>query len=114
MAIIAELNNPQLRKAKKAKKARARKAKSKGFGRKPFHRWKNTTFRAQFKAENPDAKPTEVNKAAGEAWKEVSDERKAELKAELKADVIDEHVKHSKEEIDEISERIKAFVDYKG
>jgi len=28
--------------------------------------------------------------------------------------VIDEHVKHSKEEIDVISERIKAFVDYKG
>jgi len=72
----------------------------------PYFRWMNNTFRAQFKAENPDAKPTEVGKAAGEAWKEVSDELRAELKAEYDAEVVKYEEAHP-----EIAEAKKAKVE---
>ena len=52
----------------------------------PYFRWMNGTFRAQFKASHPDAKPTEVGKAAGEAWKLVDAETKAALQAEYEAE----------------------------
>ena len=75
-----------------------------------YMNWCNS-HRAEYKSKNPEAKPTELTKLMGAAWRELSDDEKAKWKSSSSLDILEKYVEQAIKELSSSSSSQKSVKD---